>query len=40
MRTIRVSNPWVRWYAIVIASEKRFASSYTERGPMEFTFPQ
>ena len=27
IRTIRVSTPWVRWYAIVIASAKRLASS-------------
>ena len=27
MRTIRVSIPWYRWYAIVMASANRFASS-------------
>ena len=26
-RTIRVSSPWKRWYAIVIASANRLASS-------------
>jgi hypothetical protein len=40
MRTMRVSTPWKRWYAIVIASAKRLASSYTPRGPTGFTFPQ
>ena len=40
MRTILVSMPWVRWYAIVMASAKRLASSYTERGPTGFTLPQ
>ena len=27
MRTMRVSSPWYRWYAMVMASAKRFASS-------------
>jgi hypothetical protein len=27
IRTMAVSSPWKRWYAIVAASEKRLASS-------------
>jgi hypothetical protein len=27
MRTMRTSSPWWRWYAIVMASAKRLASS-------------
>ena len=37
IRTMRVSIPWARWYAIVIASPKRLASSYTPRGPTGLT---
>ena len=40
MRTILVSSPWNRWYAIVMASAKRLASSYTPRGPTGLTLPQ
>ncbi len=40
MRTMRTSTPWWRWYAIVSASAKRFASSYTPRGPIGLTWPQ
>src|SRR5881628_2024341 len=38
--TMRVSTPWARWYAIVMASAYRLASSYTPRGPMGLTLPQ
>src|SRR4029453_13332972 len=37
---MRTSRPWARWYAIVIASANRLASSYTPRGPMGLTWPQ
>ena len=40
MRTIFVSTPNSRWYAMVSASAKRFASSYTDRGPTLLTLPQ
>jgi hypothetical protein len=40
IRTMPVSTPWVARYAIVSASPKRFASSYTPRGPTGFTWPQ
>ncbi len=40
IRTIFASSPWNRWYATVIASANRLASSYTPRGPMGFTLPQ
>src|SRR5205807_10345051 len=40
MRTIRVSTPRARRYAITYASAARLASSYTLRGPTEFTLPQ
>ena len=40
MRAIRTSTFSYRRYAMVIASANRFASSYTARGPIGFTFPQ
>ena len=40
MRTIPVSTTPARWYAAVIASANRFASSYMLRGPTGLTFPQ
>ena len=40
IRTIAVSTPCWPWYAIVSASAYRFASSYTPRGPIGFTWPQ
>jgi hypothetical protein len=40
IRISRVSALRSRWYAIVHASENRLASSYIDRRPIGFTFPQ
>jgi hypothetical protein len=37
MRTMPVFTAWVSRYAVVKASAKRFASSYTPRGPTGLT---